>query len=824
VSVWLALLLLCPQTGATEAEITGWLGAVDRGVEPGAEEARAQLVVLGENAARRVLDGFPHLPLTARRSRARLLAELPAPTLAAQLLAALTDSDPEVRRFLLTGLANPALAETAEGERVAAFERAALADADHAVRAQARQALVECVLPSAVPVMERLISALPSAEAKEIAAGLAEHPAARERLIGCVERAIGSEGRPAPAVLVALLRGYGRALAEVPGGGEQRAERLPLTRLRLDVDLEVAATTRAALATFVARAAELDESERAERVLAALADEGWPAVECLRHRLELAWFERGDAAHALELAEALERAGRLLPPLAGQAWEIRARLFRGAAEVALGQAARAREQFAELERTLMGLRRDAAERFPALLSTAPAAGGAEDAIDTLQLAALVDLWQALLALQEDPKAVTDELRSAHTRFLEARSIAIRTRANDPGTLESLLERDLSPYTLILFNQRFASARHGAALDSALALAKAWGAVAPLEMVGLAEAGAAERAPGDVFADPDRFARLQDLRTATLDELQRQWDELGARAALSGALEAETFESERRIKLLGGNFRRSIVEEEERLKKNPSLPYRSVFAGLRDFLSPSMHAHTLAGHLRAEDRTAEALAICERALDTLRTAPLGSSTWVELSAARFGILRGSVLMDEGRPKEAETAYLESERRLSAIEDSVQQWIEESNAPEGLRQYHRQIRSLRGDALLSLAVNANVRMGDPARALEYFERAFELNQNPFMRVLRACYRARSGKAAEARTVLASVVPVPALYYNIACTHALMGENDQALDYLERDFQVNCPSPGSRSQKRAWAAKDPDLSSLRAEPRFQRLIGGP
>jgi tetratricopeptide (TPR) repeat protein len=543
----------------------------------------------------------------------------------------------------------------------------------------------------------------------------------------------------------------------------------------------------------------------------------------LRRRIDLAWFERGDAAHALRLAEELERTSRRYAPVDGEAWELRARLLQGAAHYALGDGARARELFDELETTLLAERRAAPERFPSALSSAPSAGAGEAALDTLGLLALVDLWQALAALGEEPERVRASLRSAHLRFLEGRAVALRTRADDPRTLDVLLERELSPYALVLFNQRFASARHGAALDQALALGRVWGEVAPLEMIGLRDPLAAQGAPDDVFADPERFQRLEELRTATLDELQRQWDELDALAALAGQGELERFEAERQIKRLGGYLRQIVVEERDRLRKEPTLPRREVCAQLLDYLATSMHAHTLAGHLRAEDRTAEALALCERALETLRTAPLGSSNWSELSAARFGILRGSILMDQDRPKDAETAYLESERRLAAIEASLEQWIGEAGSPEGLRQYQNQIQDLRGDALLSLAVNANVRLRDPARALEFFERAFELNQNPFMRILRACYRARSGKAEEARTVLASVVPVPALYYNIACTYALLGDKDQALAFLEHDFQVNCPSTGSRAQKRAWAAKDPDLASLRDEPRFQRLVGG-
>ena len=94
---------------------------------------------------------------------------------------------------------------------------------------------------------------------------------------------------------------------------------------------------------------------------------------------------------------------------------------------------------------------------------------------------------------------------------------------------------------------------------------------------------------------------------------------------------------------------------------------------------------------------------------------------------------------------------------------------------------------------------------------------------MEVLRACYRARSGRAEEARTVLRKVVPTAQLYYNIACTHALLGEKGPALDFLERDFRENYPTPGARARQTEWARKDPDLTRLRGEPRFERLVAG-
>src|SRR6185503_16286215 len=109
--------------------------------------------------------------------------------------------------------------------------------------------------------------------------------------------------------------------------------------------LEVQAAARVALGGFVARAAELSEAERAERVLAALGEEGWPPVECLRRRLDLAWLQRGDAGAALELARELERAVQLLPSSEIVSWEPRARLFEGAALYALGKRAEAAKLF-----------------------------------------------------------------------------------------------------------------------------------------------------------------------------------------------------------------------------------------------------------------------------------------------------------------------------------------------------------------------------------------------------------------------------------------------------------------------------------------------
>jgi len=826
---WLVTLLLACVPQASPQEIDAWVGTLDSGDEPAWTRALEGLARAGAPAVTRALEGFEALDFRARRARAALLERVPATDCVSRVLALLADPDPLVRFRLVRWLGNPALAEAEAAARVAALEGLALADDDPRVRARARQGLSECALEEAVPALDRLIDRTSVSEAEAAAKALAELPLGRQRLIARLAGAPAGAG-PAP-VWAALLGGYGRALAEVPGGGEALRERLPLLRGRIAPEAEVREAARGALATFVSRAAELSESVRAERVLEALGEEGWPRVETLRRRLDLAWLERGDPEHALDLAWELERAAQALEADEAEAWELRATLFRGAAWTALERGDEARACFDALVPRLEGLLERRTDLYPGPRAERWTEGGGTATIDHLHLLALAHLWRGLLALERDPAdaAVARELRAAHVCFLQSRLVAQRTGAPDPSTLDSLLDRDLSPYTLLFFNQRLEAQGRGPGLDAAVALGAVWGRVAPLEMIGLGEETPSDRALGDVFFDRERRALLLEMRQAERRDLQLQQDELLNAPGL-GPSDPDAREN-RRVIVRSRYLMLSRAENDERERlgnRDPgelsSAELRSVYAQLLEYLSTSMHAWTLAQNLCEEGRSTEGRILCERALETLRTAPVGvSSVWNELSSARFGTLRGSALMDEGRPQEAEQAFLEADRRLAAIEVRVQEWLQSAPDVEAAGQTLAQIRTQRGSVLLSLAVNANVRLRDPARALEYFERAYELNQSPFMRVLRACYRARSGKAEEARTVLAGVVPVPSLYYNIACTHALLGEKDAALDYLERDFRENAPTPGSRTQKREWARKDPDLASLRDEPRFQRLLEG-
>ena len=60
-------------------------------------------------------------------------------------------------------------------------------------------------------------------------------------------------------------------------------------------------------------------------------------------------------------------------------------------------------------------------------------------------------------------------------------------------------------------------------------------------------------------------------------------------------------------------------------------------------------------------------------------------------------------------------------------------------------------------------------------------------------------------------------------MACTYALLGDADRALEFLTREFTENQGSPAALQWQREWAQVDPDLASLREDPRFIALVGG-
>ena len=81
--------------------------------------------------------------------------------------------------------------------------------------------------------------------------------------------------------------------------------------------------------------------------------------------------------------------------------------------------------------------------------------------------------------------------------------------------------------------------------------------------------------------------------------------------------------------------------------------------------------------------------------------------------------------------------------------------------------------------------------------------------------------SGDYAGAKRVLLGALDTyedeAAVFYNLACAEALLGESDAALEHL-RAAVAQRPEFGQS------AAGDEDLAPLRADPRFAEVVGGP
>lgn len=866
-----ALLLLLgaqqAQEPATQGGETAGLAAAWARLEaPGPEERRRaweDLLAAGPRAALEAFEGWEEAAPESRRLRARLVELLGDAESLPGALARVGDEDPAVREPLVRFLGRPALGELAAEQRLVLLGHMAADDLDPAVRAAALRALAGAGLVGAGEILASLVVALPPGERAAAARALLALPEARERAVSLVQRVTRGEQALDTATFALLLEGYGRLLAERGEGGSHPEDAAPLFVGRRHPE---AALRQAAVAGFeelVRRLDELGEDERAERVLSSFAAWGWNPREIHYRRAYMA-LRHG------ELAQARARAGELLDvSRAGDETEDWTWRFYGLHLAAVVDFAEERFDaaaagFAQAEDLLRHMLREREDLRPDLhrdrprrgrfqpepYPRAPVAGSV--AVDRIELVGLEQLWRALALLAQagdegPPLAALEALRSAHVALLEAQAFAfLYDTEQGSATWDVLLERDLGPRALLFTGHRLPGWGGARALDLALRLGRALATVTPDEAPGFEAFPVQDPRLRDPFADEERFLLLRRIEDEELRSAQREWLTDRQQRLEQGSQDDPTSRrdpnpKEQRLAMLEQRRReregrldqgaRAGVTPEELARPVQARPEdssvrREVYRELLGYRGPTIFALTLAGDLREEGRNAEAEALARGMLEALaRGVPGVSSYWTEWTSARLEMSVASSRMDANQPAEAERELLDAVRRLEDLERSLEERLQDARAGGEARPYLRswieQARSMLSNALLSLAVNANVRMGDPERALAYFERAYTLDENDFMRVLLACYRARSGRVAEARTVLRSVEPAPPLYYNLACTHALLGDAELALDYLQREFAQNHPTRGSRERQKEWARGDPDLRALRGLPRFERLV---
>jgi tetratricopeptide (TPR) repeat protein len=563
---------------------------------------------------------------------------------------------------------------------------------------------------------------------------------------------------------------------------------------------------------------------RADALLVALGEDGIPAREIAYRRASLALTSAADLAPAVAGAAAILFDTEGSDERVDREWRVRGALLGAAAEIAAvttehtaedaQHLMRARAQLDLARRTLAGL---LAERIELLSSPARRArGNDEDRATYAHLDCLVDLWLAAAQLAAggtpDDALLLSALRSMHVRQITAQAVAAESGArNDLGGFQPLLDDPLGPLRLVWSNRESRAWPPDRALGAWAGLGRALAGVSAAEMPGF-EPASSLPAMRDPLADPERKRLLAEVLRASFDGV------LGERSAEGDRARPD----EDKLDRLLLNFR-IIASDLQRLRDGDE-------AVLRRTRTPSNLALDLTVRYLEDGDAAEARALAERMkADLFKAGEAGGAGGAgvpEPLVARLEAAVGSAYMDESDPENAERSFRQAASRLEAYEQGLEARVAaEAGDPELRRSIDfalLSVRSQRADCLLSLAVNANVKKNDQEAALAWFEQAFELKQNDFMRVLLACYRARSGRAAEARAVLREVAPVPSLYYNLACTHALLGDLDFAADYLARELGENHASERSRARQRQWARGDPDLSALHGHPRFERLVG--
>ena len=772
-----------------------------------------------QELGRALLKGFGERPTPVRRARARLLAKIADGDQVEEALALLDDANPSVRRALLPLCARPDLSRTLFEERIAALENAARGDSDSALRRRALELLGSLDDEVAVAALGRLVADLPAGERAFAAESLPPTQRSAALIDELVARGFHPE-RPADRtpddVLAAVLPQYARHLADADGGGERSSDRAPLILGLRHPSFPVRRAAARAFDALLARMREMGESDRALRVLSGLSDQGLERRVVHYHRARLALFPGGDPTGCLLSARAIR--GVEDPAVAGAAlaaetsdpgearlWLFRSLYLEGIAELADGESERA-----------LDLLRRSAEVLDASLAERGDLGDEAaqwDHVDVLHQRALAEISIALARLAEGDSAAQRDLlvglRYAHTLSLEAQVLHARLAGEALTGWDALLDTDLSPYRLLFTGIAYPGLSLSRGIELQSALGQALASVAPRELPGFRPITELEPPLSDPLSDPRRFGLLQEVQYARLEGITERIDELTDRVARRGGTGWEIPEEEI-SELQSLDLRRRILQDQI------SRAGDEGWTLLLEMRVPGSSALWLARDLRNEARGAEAREVARRMKTDLERDGI-SNWWYYLGVERLvraDMVIGSSYTDDDEPQRAEEALKAAVERLEALERRLTENGAGSRDLSGFRM-------LRANALVSLAVNANVKLGRSDEALEYYEQAYELRQDDFMRVLLACYRARQGRGDEARDLLREVRPGPQTWYNIACTYALLGETQTALEFLEKELEENHPSEASRQRQREWAAGDPDLASLRGDPRFEELV---
>lgn len=806
--LWLSVALavsVCAQAARqSDVRLAERLAELDSGAPARRSAALEELARLGPAAAVAAVDlpleAWWALPVQARRARVELFLRAAGAEELERVRERVDDPDAALAERWTDFLAAPRLRSERAPERAELLEQLARGAQHAEVRAAAVRALARIEAGPARDALERLIDNAGEPERVLAARALARSTREPERVVRQVAAQLKRGGSSA---LTELVRdGLADALARTPAGGETKADRELLATLIAHPDPALAAAARTVLIELAERCAQRAEPERAQRVLSAALDCGFDDFELLACRARLG-IQNGAAASAGEAAREIVRRNPASGSFAVRLRRATGRLLEGGALLAQADPAAALEALQGADALLGALTREAAGT--ARIET----GGAE--LEALALRAVCSAHLLLAQLSagrsdDDPRPL-EAARELDLRVLTIRQALARRADVRLGERSASLD-DVSAHAYgpgsLFFGSRVAT---GYSRERWLELEGAWhqtlanvtrGLVPGFEGKALFDARFA-----DPLADDERRTALEQLRLARFEALNaalaRRVERLQRDVQDAGAEATEL------IEMLGWQRVLAQRQQEELDKPSESLLLQREFSR-----APLLYIE----RLRDNGRSGAARKLAERAVADIGALRGALDDYqFELALSRAESALGGVLMDQDAPQGAEQTLTKSLDRLRALEQRLE--------ADGRSAGRDLVRSATAGVLVSLAINANVKAQDPARAVEYFERAYALDQSDFMRVLLACYRARAGRMDEARAILRETPIEPSNYYNAACTHALLGESELALDYLARDFRELRTSAGARQRQQDWARKDPDLAALRGDPRFEALV---
>jgi len=705
------------------------------------------------------------------------------------LLDELESDDREVQRAAIEALAS-SLDHTDDDEEIAAALGAlAAADDEALIRRASLEALGRRGDEACLSTLTELLLTLPPDEQSFAASSLGVTPNGRVRAWELLARAL-HDGTAAEVPVGELMRVGSTSLAERGPRTWKIEEVSPFARL---FNSTHSLTSQATLLSVDALLEVLLQTGGVSALsfLDALEGAGYRADLVADHLCEVG-LHLGEPDLVIEAATPLSEGAFLELDAASQA--------RG-----LGYLATAHFVAGEYEKSA-GIFREQRDVAVAL-SLRPQSARSELVLRSVgaQLAATAEVggalsWLASGGRAEDPE-VLGAVRRAHMLALRSHALSVQADQMTTASMDFLFGDHPAPWRVL----EEAGALHQLDPDQAMRwrreLLAAFATVAPEEIPGIIPLSV--EGTLKTGEDEERLGLIHEV-------LKLRGERLSDRLARA--------EQRLRRLIIRGESDEELETEIDRLLREvqtsrlqQSLPVGELLYLVR---RPSTVALGLAGTLREEGRLQEARLLLVSFLEDMEAGDLLQTyAWAIQSAARAETNLGSCLCDEDEPEEAERYFLRAVERLEDLENHF--------ASRGISPgAYRDVTSMRAGALISLAVNANVRLKDTERALAYFERAYELRKDSFSTVLLACYRARSGRKEESRVALARVVPEPSLYYNLACTHALLGDTERALSFLELELSINHTTRGARERQRAWARDDPDLVSLRGEARFKEL----